>query len=149
MRLLLQAMDDPTEEATHAVVDIDVDEILRRRKLLQETQEQDKELVKVCYWDGKLTFFNVDLELVSQELNDEFDDDCNQWIVLSEDVDLAAKEWSLLSTDCEMMVLHDNVVSWQAYPKHGPYGILTTSSLSYAQVLDLKEKADGKREARK
>lgn len=147
MRLLLQAMDDPTETATHAVVELDVDEILQRRELLQRVQSKDKELVKACFW-SVIYFFDVDLEDVSQELSDEFDAECNQWIVLPDTIDTGDPRWHVFRTDCEMMVLHDNVVSWQAYLKYGP-GTVTTSSLSYEQVIKLKEQIDGESEARK
>ncbi len=140
-------MDDPTEMATCAVVDFDADEILQRRELVQMVQSKDKELVKVCFWDT-IWFYSLDLEEFDQELYDSFEDACHQWIVLPDRINHEAMEQQeCLQTDCEMIVLHHNSVSWQAYPKHGPPGILTTSSLSYEQVIKLKEQADGKSEA--
>jgi hypothetical protein len=135
MRLLLQAAGDPAEEATHAVVEIDADEILQRRELLQMVLSKDKGLVKICFWCA-VDFYGVDLEDVSQELSDEFEGECDQWVILPKEVDTTTKEWNHVRTDCDMMVLHDNVVSWQGYCKYGP-GTLTTSSLSYEQVIEL------------
>lgn len=146
MRLLLQAFDDPCEEATVAVVHFDPDQVLQRRELLQMVKSKDPEIVKLSFWDGSLSFFGIDLEEIDQKLHDDFEAENDQWIVLPERIE--TQEWNGgCSTDCEMMVLHDNVVSWQAYPKYGSPGILTTASLSYEQVMKLKEESDGDGEA--
>jgi hypothetical protein len=136
MKILLQAFDDATETATCAVVEVDVDQVLRRKELLLSVQLKDNELVKLSFWDS-ISFFSVDYdEALDEETAAHLDKE--QWAVLPQCTN--EEKWeSDPVTDYGMMVLRHNTVGWQAYPKHGPPGILTTANITYEVIEGLKE----------
>lgn len=135
MRLLLRAYDDPTEEATYAVVEIDVDEILQRHELMNVVAAADKNLAEGHFWDERVAFYGMELP---EDLLHDFEEAGEERMVLPDHVD--TDSWDHLGTDKEMMVVHDVGVYWTAYPAHGPDSLFTTAILHYEVVAWLKEK---------
>jgi len=142
MKLLLRAFDDPCEEATFAVVDVDIDKILNRRELWQMARSKDSSVAKLVFWSS-VTFYAADLEEdvdLEVELFKHFDQE--GWVALPlEPTEDEVERWGEpLRTDCDMECLYDTCVCWHALPKHGSGGPIHTQGVNYEDLLKLKEK---------
>ena len=144
MRLVLHAFDPTCEMATCAVVELDVDDLLKKQELYKETAAKAEGLVKLCFWDDVVFYSSDPASILPPEPFEAFDGE-KQWAVLHPGIKV--ETWTdEPSTDCSMLAVNEYEVAWQAYPKHGQEGLLTTVGVTWEDIIRLKGETSGQGE---